>query len=62
VIRLVVMMCVRFSLSLRDVEGLLFKRGPGPTTQPRRAWCQCFGSGQLTRLGYLANVKPLQLF
>ena len=43
VIRLVVMMDVRFPLSLRDVEGLLFERGIDICHETVRFWWNRFG-------------------
>lgn len=42
-IRLVVMMYVRFPLSLRDVEGLLFERGIDLSHETVRHWWNRFG-------------------
>lgn len=38
IIRLVVMMCVRFPLSLRNVEDLLFERGVDICHETVRLW------------------------
>jgi putative transposase len=43
VIRLVVMMYVRFPLSLRNVEDLLFERGIDISHETVRFWCNRFG-------------------
>lgn len=43
VIRLVVLMYVRFSLPLRNVEDLLFGRGTGICDQTLRMWWNWFG-------------------
>ena len=43
VIRLVVMMCVRFPLSLRNVEDLLFERGVDICHETERFWWNRFG-------------------
>lgn len=43
VIRLVVMMYVRFTLSLRNVEDLLFERGIGVSHETVRHWWNRFG-------------------
>ena len=43
VIRLVVMMYVRFPLSLRNVEGLLFERGIDICHETVRFWWNRFG-------------------
>ena len=43
VIRLVVMMCVRFPLSLRNVEDLLFERGIDLCHETVRLWWNRFG-------------------
>ncbi|MEM9592291.1 MAG: IS6 family transposase, partial [Pseudomonadota bacterium] len=43
VIRLVVMMYVRFSLSLRNVEDLLFERGIDVCDKTVRFWWNRFG-------------------
>ena len=43
VIRLVVMMYVRFPLSLRNVEDLLFERGIDVCHETARLWCNRFG-------------------
>src|SRR5208283_325696 len=43
VIRLVVLMYVRFPLSLRNVEDLLFERGIGICHETVRPWCDQFG-------------------
>ena len=43
VIRLVVMMYVRFPLSLRNVEDLLFERGIDLYHEPVRMWWNQFG-------------------
>lgn len=43
VIRLVVMMYVRFPLSLRNVEDLLFERGIGICHETVRLWWNRFG-------------------
>ncbi len=43
VIRLVVMMYVRFPLSLRNVEDLLFERGIDLCHETVRMWCNRFG-------------------
>ena len=43
VIRLVVMMCVRDPLSLRNVEGLLFARGIDICHETVRLWWNRFG-------------------
>jgi putative transposase len=43
VIRLVVMMCVRFRLSLRVVEDLLFERGIDICHETVRMWWNRFG-------------------
>jgi len=44
VIRLVVMMYVRYPLSLRNVEGLLFERGIDLCHETIRLWWNRFGS------------------
>ena len=43
VIRLVVMMYVRFALSLRNVEGLLYERGIDISHETVRFWWNRFG-------------------
>jgi len=43
VIRLAVMMCVRFPLSLRNVEDLLFERGIDISHETVRYWWNRFG-------------------
>ena len=43
IIRLVVMMCIRFPLSLRNVEDLLFERGIGICHETVRFWWNRFG-------------------
>ena len=43
VIRLAVMMCVRFPLSLRNVEDLLFERGIHISHETVRYWWNRFG-------------------
>lgn len=43
VIRLAVLMYVRFPLSLRNVEDLLFKRGINACHETVRLWWNCFG-------------------
>jgi transposase-like protein len=43
VIRLVVLMCVRFPLSLRNVEDLLFERGIDISHETVRYWWNRFG-------------------
>ena len=43
VIRLAVMMYVRFPLSLRNVEDLPFERGSTSATRTVRHWCKRFG-------------------
>jgi len=43
VIRLVVLMYVRFPLSLRNVEDLLFERGIDVCHETARFWCNRFG-------------------
>ena len=43
VIRLAVMMCVRFPLSLRNVEDLLFERGIDICHETVRMWRDRFG-------------------
>jgi putative transposase len=42
-IRLVVMLCVRFPLSLRNVEDLLFERGIDLCHETVRLWWNRFG-------------------
>ncbi|WP_296523672.1 hypothetical protein [Phenylobacterium sp.] len=52
VIRLVVMMCVRDPLSLRNVEGLLFARGIDICHETVRLWWNRFGpmfAGEIRR-------------
>ena len=44
VIRLAVMMYVRFPLSLRNVEDLLHERGVDVSYEPVRYWWHRFGS------------------
>ena len=44
VIRLVVLMQVRFPLSLRNVEDLLFKRGVGICHETERQWWNRYGA------------------
>ena len=43
VIRLVVMLYIRFPLSLRNVEDLLFERGFDISHETVRFWWNCFG-------------------
>ena len=43
VIRLVVMLYIRFPLSLRNVEDLLFERGIDTCHETVRFWWNCFG-------------------
>ena len=43
IIRLAVMMYVRFPLSLRNVEDLLHERGIEVSHETVRFWCLCFG-------------------
>lgn len=43
VIRLVVMLYIRFPLSLRNVEDLLFERGIDICHETVRFWWNCFG-------------------
>ncbi len=43
VIRLVVMMCVRYALSMRNVEDLLFERGIAICRETARKWWNRFG-------------------
>ena len=43
VIRLAVMMYIRFPLSLRNVEDLLFERGIDICHETVRLWCNSFG-------------------
>ncbi|MEP5938220.1 MAG: hypothetical protein ABJ239_07835 [Erythrobacter sp.] len=51
VIRLVVMMDVRFPLSLRTVEDILAARGNDICHETVRMWWHCFGSL------FVANIK-----
>ena len=53
VIRLVVLMYVRFPLSLRNVEDLLFERGS--TSAMRRCGCGGTGSGRCSRATSAGN-------
>jgi putative transposase len=45
IIQLEVMMCVRFPLSLRNVEGLLYERGIDICHEAARLWGDRFGTG-----------------
>jgi putative transposase len=52
VIRLVVLMYVRYPLSLRNVEDLLFERGIDICHETVRLWCNRFGpifAGEIRR-------------
>ena len=40
---------LRFNLSLRDIEELLFERGVVVTYETIRCWCDKFGPAWLTR-------------
>jgi putative transposase len=57
VIRLVVMMYVRFPLSLRNVEDLLFERGIDICHETVRHWCWV---GRLPTASQCARVSSLK--